>query len=86
VPLPRPSYLYSGTLLETAARVGADLMRAAHQAERDFLHVSRCARRRAVHHRRAMTAGGVVLSLALFTAAGLALLNVANANKQCEVY
>ena len=58
-----PSYLYRGTLLhaatETTARTSADPTRnpPLSQAERDFLHASNRARRRAAHGRHTVIAG-----------------------------
>ena len=83
-----PSYLYSGTLLgaaaETAARIGADPARNPPliQTERDFLHASDRAHRRATRRRRAVIAGLLALTLTAITAAGLAAHNAANANRQ----
>jgi hypothetical protein len=58
-----PSYLFGGTLQQaaagTAARAGADPVQhpPLSPAERDFLHASSRAHRRAVAHRRAAIAG-----------------------------
>ena len=80
-----PSYLYSGTLLQaaidTAARIGADPARhpPLSQAERDFLHASSHAHRRAVRRRQAVIAGLLALTLTALFAAGIAVRNAATA-------
>ena len=72
-----PSYLYRGTLLqaaaETAARIGADPARnpPLSQTERDFLHASDRARRRAARWRHAVIAGLLALTVTAITAAGI---------------
>ena len=83
-----PSYLYSGSLLqaatETAARIGADPARhpPLSQTERDFLHASDRAHRRAARRRHAVIAGLLALTLTAVTAAGIAVHNAANAARQ----
>ena len=83
-----PSYLYSGSLLEaateTAARIGADPARNPPliQTERDFLHASNRAHRRTARRRRAVIAGLLALTLTAVTAAGIAVYNADNANRQ----
>ena len=73
-----PSYLYRGTLLEAAteaaARVAADPVRnpPLTSAERDFLHASGRARRRATRWRNAALTALAVLTLAAATTAGIA--------------
>jgi WD40 repeat protein/DNA-binding XRE family transcriptional regulator len=82
------SYLYTGTLLaaatETAARIGADPARhpPLSQTERDFLHTSNHAHRRAVRRRQAVTAGLLALTLVAVTAAGIAVHNAATTSHQ----
>ena len=86
-----PSYLYRGTLLhaatETAARVGADPARnpPISQAERDFLHASDRARRRAARWRQTAIAGLLALTLTAITTAGIAARNAANAARQATI-
>jgi len=64
-----PSYLYTGSLLqsaaETAARIRADPVRylPLSQTERDFLHASDAANRRRVHRRRGFLATLTALAL-----------------------
>src|SRR5579859_29325 len=76
-----PSYLYGGTLLQaatdTAARTAADPARhpPLSQTERDFLHASSQAHRRAVRRRQAVIAGPLALTLTGLTAAGIAVRN-----------
>ena len=83
-----PSYLYSGSLLqaatETAARIGADPARhpPLSPTERDFLHASDRAHRRAARQRHAVIAGLLALTLTAITAAGIAVHNAANATRQ----
>jgi WD40 repeat protein/transcriptional regulator with XRE-family HTH domain len=83
-----PSYLYTGTLLAaatgTAARIGADPARHPRlsQTERDFLHASSQAHRRAVRRRQAIIAGLLALTLVAVTAAGIAVRNAATARGQ----
>jgi WD40 repeat protein len=83
-----PSYLYRGSLLsaaaETASRIGADPARnpPLSQIERDFLHGSDRAHRRAARRRQTMIAGLLALTLAAITAAGVALNSAANAARQ----
>ena len=83
-----PSYLYSGTLLQTAtqtaARIGADPARhpPLSQAERSFLHASGRARRRIARRRHAVIAGLLALTLTAVTAAGIAGRNAASATRQ----
>ena len=74
-----PSYLYAGSLLEsateTAARISADPARhpPLSQAERDFLHASGRAHRRSVHRRQGLIAFliALVIGLASVAVAGL---------------
>ncbi|HEY7430371.1 MAG TPA: PQQ-binding-like beta-propeller repeat protein [Streptosporangiaceae bacterium] len=79
------SYLYSGSLLQaaagTAARIGADPARhpPLSQTERDFLHASGQAHRRAARRRQAVIAGLLALTLVAVTAAGIAVHNAATA-------
>ena len=79
------SYLYAGTLLaaatDTATRIGADPARhpPLSQTERDFLHASSHAHRRAVRRRQAVIAGLLALTLVAVTAAGIAVHNAATA-------
>jgi WD40 repeat protein len=79
-----PSYLYSGNLLEAAARIGADPARnpPLSQTERDFLHASSRAQRRTARRRHAVIAGLLALTLTAVTAAGIAVHNAANATRQ----
>jgi len=83
-----PSYLYSGSLLqsanEAAARIGADPVRnpPLSQTERDFLHASSQAHRRTVHRRQAVIAGLLALTLTALAAAGIAVSNAASASRQ----
>jgi transcriptional regulator with XRE-family HTH domain/Tol biopolymer transport system component len=79
-----PSYLYSGSLLEAAARIGADPVRnpPLSQTERDFLHASGRARRRIVRRRQTVIAGLLALTLTAITAAGIAVHNAVNATRQ----
>jgi WD40 repeat protein/transcriptional regulator with XRE-family HTH domain len=78
-----PSYLYSGSLLqaatETATRIGADPGRypPLSQTERNFLHASSHAHRRAVRRRQAVIACLLALTLTALTAAGIAVRNAA---------
>jgi WD40 repeat protein/transcriptional regulator with XRE-family HTH domain len=80
-----PSYLYTGSVLTTAtgtaARITADPARhpPLSQAERDFLHASGHAHRRAGHRRQAVIAGLLALTLTALTAAGFAVHNAATA-------
>ncbi|MGN6177040.1 MAG: WD40 repeat domain-containing protein, partial [Streptosporangiaceae bacterium] len=82
------SYLYTGTLLATAAgtaaRTGADPARhpPLSQAERDFLHASSHAHQRLVRRRQAVIAGLLALTLTALTAAGIAVHNAATASHQ----
>ena len=78
------SYLYSGSLLEAAARIGADPARnpPLSQTERDFLHASSRAQRRTARRRHAVIAGLLALTLTAVTAAGIAVHNAANATRQ----
>ena len=75
------SYLYSGSLLQaatgTAARIGADPARHSplSHTERDFLHASSHAHRRAVRRRQAV----IALTLTALAAAGIAVHNAATA-------
>ena len=86
-----PSYLYTGSLLAaatgTAARVGADPARhpPLSQSERDFLHASNHAHRRAVRRRQAVIAGLLALTLTALTTAGFAVHNAATARHQHAV-
>jgi Novel STAND NTPase 1/WD domain, G-beta repeat len=74
-----PSYLYGGTLLQTAtdtaARIGADPARhpPLSQTETDFLHASDRAHRRTVRRRRRLIALLTVLVLGFATATALAV-------------
>jgi WD40 repeat protein len=79
-----PSYLYSGSLLEAAARIGADPARnqPLSQTERDFLHASDRARRRTARRRHAVIAGLSALLLTAVIAAGVAAYNAADATRQ----
>ena len=83
-----PSYLYSGTLLaaatDTATRIGADPARhpPLSPTERDFLHASNHAHRRAVRRRQAVIAGLLALTLTALTAAGIAVHNAASTSHQ----
>ena len=83
-----PSYLYSGTLLQaatdTAARIGADPGRHPPliQTERDFLRASEHAYRRTARRRHALIAGLLAITLTAIAAAGIAVYNVASANRQ----
>jgi transcriptional regulator with XRE-family HTH domain/DNA-binding beta-propeller fold protein YncE len=76
-----PSYLYSGSLLQAAAgaatRIGADPARhpPLSPTERDFLHASSHAHRRAVRRRRAV----IACLLALALTAGIAVHDAATA-------
>ena len=82
------SYLYSGSLLAAAAgiavRIGADPARhpPLSQTERDFLHASSHAHRRAVRRRQAVIAGLLALTLVAVTAAAIAAHNAASAERQ----
>ena len=73
-----PSYLYGGTLLaaatDTAARVGADPARhpPLSQTERDFLHASSHARRRAARRRQGFIALLMALVIGLASVAAVA--------------
>ncbi len=83
-----PSYLYHGSLLQaatdTATRISADPGRhpPLGQTERDFLHASGRARRRAAHLRQAVIAGLLVLTLIAVTTAVIAARNAASAVRQ----
>ena len=79
-----PSYLYSGSLLEAAARIGADPVRSPplSQTEGDFLHASGRARRRVARRRQTVIAGLLALTLTAITAAGIAVRNAADATRQ----
>ena len=79
-----PSYLYSGSLLEAAARIGADPARNPpfSHTERDFLHASSRAHNRTARRRHAVIAGLLALTLTAVTAAGIAVHNAANATQQ----
>jgi len=85
-----PSYLYSGSLLQaatdTAARIGADPARhpPLGQTERDFLHASSRAHRRAVRRRQAVIAGLLALTLTALTAA-IAVRNAAIAVRNAAI-
>ena len=86
-----PSYLYSGTLLQSAAdnavRTSADPARnpPLSETERDFLHASDRARRRTARWRHAAIAGLVALTVTAVTAAGIAVNNAANATRQAAI-
>ena len=79
------SYLYTGSLLAaaagTATRIRADPARhpPLSQTERDFLHASSHAHRRAVRRRQAVIAGLLALTLTALTATGIAAHNAATA-------
>ena len=90
-----PSYLYTGTLLAaatgTATRIGADPARhpPLSQTERDFLHASSHAHRRAIRRRQGFIALLMALVIGLASAAAFAFLagqdavhNAANARHQ----
>ena len=83
-----PSYLYSGTLLqsatETAAQIGADPARhpPLSQTERDFLHASSHAHRRRVQRRQGFMAFLMALVVGLASATVLAVHNAASASHQ----
>ena len=90
-----PSYLYSGTVLaaatDTATRIGADPARhpPLSQTERDFLHASSHAHRRAVRRRQGFIALLMALVIGLASVAAFAFLtrqdavhNAANARHQ----
>ena len=83
-----PSYLYSGSLLETAddtaTRIAADPARypALSNSELEFLQASDAARRRRVLRRRSFTAALMVLVLGFASAAALALRASQNATRQ----
>jgi WD40 repeat protein/transcriptional regulator with XRE-family HTH domain len=82
------SYLYTGSLLAsatgTATRISADPARhpPLSQTERDFLHASSHAHRRAVRRRQAVIAGLLALTLTALTAAGIAVHNAATTSHQ----
>ena len=86
-----PSYLYAGSLLqaatETAARIDANPGRALplSQAERDFLHTSDRARRRAARWRHGAIAVLAALTLTAVTAFGFAVRNADDANRQAAI-
>ena len=86
-----PSYLYSGSLLETAAetaaRIGADPARHPPliQTEHDFLQASDRARHRRVRRRQGLIAFLAAWSSASASAAGLALLAQQNAVHQRDI-
>ena len=79
-----PSYLYSGSLLQAAARIGADPARIPplSRTERDFLRASDHARRRTARRRHAVIAGLLALTVTAVTAAGIAAHNAASATRQ----
>jgi WD domain, G-beta repeat len=83
-----PSYLYSGSLLETAAgtaaRVGANPARypPLSQTERDFLRASDRARRWTSRRRHAVIGSLLILTLAAVAAAGIAASNAGDAARQ----
>ena len=79
-----PSYLYSGSLLEAAARIGADPARnpPLSQTEHNFLRASNRAHRLSARRRHAVIAGLLVLTLTALTAAGIAVRNAANTSRQ----
>ena len=85
------SYLYTGTLLATAAgtaaRIGADPARhpPLSQTERDFLDASSHVHRHTVRRRRAAIAGLIALTLTALTTAGFAVHNAASARHQHAV-
>jgi WD40 repeat protein/DNA-binding XRE family transcriptional regulator len=82
------SYLYTGSLLAaatgTATRIGADPARhpPLSQTERDFLHASNRAHRRAGRRRQAVIAGLLALTLTALTTAGIAVHNAASTSHQ----
>jgi len=86
-----PSYLYSGTLLEAAFAAvtkargdpAGDLSLG--QAERDFLHASDRARRRAAQRRTGVMAGLVALILVAGSLAGIAVRNAASATHNAAI-
>ena len=86
-----PSYLYAGSLLqaatETAARTSADPARnpPLSRTERDFLHTSNRARRRAARWRRGAIAVLAALTLTAITAFGFAVHNASNAARQAAI-
>jgi hypothetical protein len=86
-----PSYLYSGTLLQSAAdaaaRTSADPPRnpPLSQTEHDFLHASNRARRRTARWRHAAIAGLLALTVTAVTTAGIAVNNAANATRQAAI-
>ena len=86
-----PSYLYAGSLLqtatETAVRIDANPGRALplSQAERDFLHTSDRARRRTARWRRGAIAVLAALTLTAVTALGFAVRNAHDANRQAAI-
>ncbi len=83
-----PSYLYRGTLLhaaaDTAARTGADPARnpSLNQTERDFLHASDRACRRAARWRHTAIGALLALTVTAITTTGIAVNNAANASNQ----
>ena len=86
-----PSYLYSGSLLETAtetaARIDADPARhpPLNQAEREFLQASGRARQRRLRRRQGLIALLTAMVIGLASAAGVALLAQQNAAHQRDV-
>jgi WD40 repeat protein len=83
-----PSYLYSGSLLETAddaaTRIAADPARypALTDSELEFLRASDSARRRRVFRRRSFIAALMVLTVCFASAAAFALRASRNASQQ----
>ena len=85
------SYLYGGTLLQAAfgavERAGGDPASnpSLSQAERDFLHASDRARRRAARRRNGVTVGLIALTLAAGSFAGIAARNAASATHNAAI-
>jgi Novel STAND NTPase 1 len=83
-----PSYLYSGSLLQTASdtatRFGADPARhpPLSQTEREFLNASDRAHQRIARRRNVVIAGLLALTVTAVTAAGIAVRNAASATHQ----
>jgi hypothetical protein len=86
-----PSYLYSGSLLETATetavRIGADPARYPPLSpnERDFLHASARAQRRTARRRQTVISALLALMLAAVTFATIAALTAAKPQSTCAV-
>ena len=79
-----PSYLYSGSLLADARRIGADPARnpPLSQSERDFLRASDRAHRGTIRRRRTVITVLAAITLIAITTAGIAARYAANANRQ----